>query len=460
MVRSILQMVVAMTLLATPALAQLPQRDVAAGQAEHARMLKELGITKPLRPGVDGYNKAAPNAVNYDEAKAGPFSLLPDPLRFPDGRPVADAEAWWKIRRPQIVELYASEEHGRVPKRTPKIAWKVVSETHVVRAGIPVIEKRLAGIADNHLAPSITVSLDLLVVTPESKTGVPLILEFGFPDGAPWMKGRPAPPGPDWRDLVIGRGWGYAILDPTSVQADEPAKLREGIIGLANRGHPRKPDDWGALRAWAWGASRAVDYFETDPAVDPKRVGLEGLSRYGKAALLAMAYEPRLAVGFIASSGEGGAKLHRRKRGEQVENLAAEGEHHWMAGNFLKYAGPLTADDLPVDAHELIALVAPRPLFISVGNDEADAWIDARGMFMAEVAAGPVYRLLGARDLGVTTFPAPLTLVADGELAFRPHEGGHTPGPNWPYFLDFAARYFAHPLPEGEGGARRAAMGG
>jgi hypothetical protein len=449
-----------MTLLATPALAQLPQRDVAAGQAEHARMLKELGITKPLRPGVDGYNKAAPNAVNYDEAKAGPFSLLPDPLRFPDGRPVADAEAWWKIRRPQIVELYASEEHGRVPKRTPKIAWKVVSETHVVRAGIPVIEKRLAGIADNHLAPSITVSLDLLVVTPESKTGVPLILEFGFPDGAPWMKGRPAPPGPDWRDLVIGRGWGYAILDPTSVQADEPAKLREGIIGLANRGHPRKPDDWGALRAWAWGASRAVDYFETDPAVDPKRVGLEGLSRYGKAALLAMAYEPRLAVGFIASSGEGGAKLHRRKRGEQVENLAAEGEHHWMAGNFLKYAGPLTADDLPVDAHELIALVAPRPLFISVGNDEADAWIDARGMFMAEVAAGPVYRLLGARDLGVTTFPAPLTLVADGELAFRPHEGGHTPGPNWPYFLDFAARYFAHPLPEGEGGARRAAMGG
>jgi hypothetical protein len=451
MVRSILQMVVAMTLLATPALAQLPQRDVAAGQAEHARMLKELGITKPLRPGVDGYNKAAPNAVNYDEAKAGPFSLLPDPLRFPDGRPVADAEAWWKIRRPQIVELYASEEHGRVPKRTPKIAWKVVSETHVVRAGIPVIEKRLAGIADNHLAPSITVSLDLLVVTPESKTGVPLILEFGFPDGAPWMKGRPAPPGPDWRDLVIGRGWGYAILDPTSVQADEPAKLREGIIGLANRGHPRKPDDWGALRAWAWGASRAVDYFETDPAVDPKRVGLEGLSRYGKAALLAMAYEPRLAVGFIASSGEGGAKLHRRKRGEQVENLAAEGEHHWMAGNFLKYAGPLTADDLPVDAHELIALVAPRPLFISVGNDEADAWIDARGMFMAEVAAGPVYRLLGARDLGVTTFPAPLTLVADGELAFRPHEGGHTPGPNWPYFLDFAARYFAHPLPEGEG---------
>jgi hypothetical protein len=443
LVRSMLKMVVAAAIVtATPVFAQLPQRDVAAGQAEHARMLKALGINQPLRSGVDGYNKTAPNAVNYDEAKAGPFSLLPDPLRFPDGSPVKDADAWWKVRRPQIVELYAREEHGRVPKSAPKITWTVVKETHAIRAGVPVVEKRLAGVADNRKAPSISVSLDLLVVTPEGKTGVPLILEFGFPDGAPWMRGRPAPPGPDWRDLVIARGWAYAILDPTSVQADDPAKLSQGIIGLANRGHLRKADDWGALRAWAWGASRAVDYFETDPAIDTKRLGMEGLSRYGKAALLAMAYEPRLAVGLIASSGEGGAKLHRRKRGEQVENLAAEGQHHWMAGNFLKYAGPLTAADLPVDSHELIALVAPRPLFISVGNDEADAWIDSRGMFMAQVAAGPVYRLLGAKDLGATTVPAPLTLVADGDLAFRQHEGGHTPGPNWPYFLDFAARYF------------------
>ncbi len=447
LVRSMLKVVVAAlfvsaTLAPSLALAQFPQRDVAAGQAEHARMLKSLGITKPLRPGVDGYKKTGPNAVNYDEAKAGPFSLLPDPLAFPDGRPVPDADAWWKARRPQLVELFEREEHGRVPKHAPQITWTVVKETKAVRAGVPVVEKRLAGVADNRKAPSINVSLDLLVVTPEGKTGAPLILELGFPDGAPWMRGRPAPPGPDWRDLVIARGWGYAILDPTSVQADDPGKLSQGIIGLANRGQPRKPDDWGALRAWAWGVSRVVDYAETDPAIDAKRIGLEGLSRYGKGALVAMAYEPRLAVGLIASSGEGGAKLHRRKRGEQLENLAAEGQHHWMAGNFLKYAGPLTVDDLPVDSHELIALVAPRPLFISVGNDEADAWIDSRGMFMATVAAGPVYRLLGAKDLGATVFPAPLTLIADGDLAFRQHEGGHTPGPNWPFFLDFAARYF------------------
>jgi hypothetical protein len=324
LVRSMLKMVVAAAIVtATPVFAQLPRRDVAAGQAEHARMLKALGINQPIRPGVDGYNKTAPNAVNYDEAKAGPFSLLPDPLRFPDGSPVKDADAWWKVRRPQIVELYAREEHGRVPKHAPNIAWTVVKETHAVRAGVPVVEKRMAGVADNRKAPSISVSLDLLVVTPEGKTGVPLILEFGFPDGAPWMRGRPAPPGPDWRDLVIARGWAYAILDPTSVQADNGAGLTSGIIGLVNRGKPRSVEDWGALRAWAWGVSRVLDRFESEPTVDVRRVAIEGMSRYGKAALLAMAYEPRLAVGFIASSGEGGAKLSRRHRGEQLENVAA-----------------------------------------------------------------------------------------------------------------------------------------
>jgi hypothetical protein len=425
--------------------AQMPVRDVAAGQAEHARMLKRLGISKPLRSGVDGYNKAAPNAVNYDEAKAGPYSLLPDPLRFGNGARVLDARAWEQRRRPELIDLFDREIYGRVPRRAPTITWTTVRESRAMRGGVPVVERRLAGLADNRRAPDITVSLDMLVVVPEGRTGVPLILELGFPDGPPWARNRPPPPGPEWRDLVIAKGWGYAILDPTSVQADDPGKLSQGVIGLANGGKPRKPDDWGALRAWAWGASRAVDYFETDLAIDAKRVAIEGLSRYGKAALVAMAYEPRLAVGLIASSGEGGAKLHRRRRGEQVENLAAEGEHHWMAGNFLKYAGPLTADDLPVDAHELIALAAPRPLFISVGNDEADAWTDPRGMFMATVAAGPVYRLVGAKDPGATTFPAPLTLLADGDLAFRQHEGGHTPGPNWPYFLDFAAKRFDRP---------------
>jgi hypothetical protein len=174
---------------------------------------------------------------------------------------------------------------------------------------------------------------------------------------------------------------------------------------------------------------------------DASRVGIEGNSRFGKAALVAMAFDTRFAIGFISSSGAGGAKLYRRNAGEVVENLAADGEYHWMAGNFLKYAGPLSWDDLPVDSHELIALCAPRPVFISSGT-VGDAWVDARGMFMAAAAAGPVYRLLGAEGLGTDEFPAIGEGLTGGEVAFRQHEGGHTPGPNWPVFLEYAAVYF------------------
>jgi lysophospholipase L1-like esterase len=242
---------------------------------------------------------------------------------------------------------------------------------------------------------------------------------------------------------VLQHGWGYAVLVPTSFQADNGAGLTKGIIGLCNRGQPRKPDDWGTLRAWAWGASRALDYLETDKSVDAKRVAIEGLSRYGKAALVTLTYEPRIAIGFIGSSGAGGAKLLRRNFGEQVENLASSSEYHWFCGNFLKYAGPLTSGDLPVDAHELIALCAPRPMLISVGSPKVEGnWIDGRGMFMAEVAAGPVYRLLGKKDLGTTEMPPMETALTDGDLAFRQHSGGHTTGPNWPTFLNFASRDF------------------
>jgi hypothetical protein len=240
---------------------------------------------------------------------------------------------------------------------------------------------------------------------------------------------------------VLARGWGYAVLIPTSFQADTGAGLNEGIIGLVNKGQPRKLDDWGTLRAWAWGASRALDYFQTDKAVDAKQVGLEGHSRFGKTALVTMAYDPRFAIAYISSSGTGGAKLYRHVFGEQLENLAATGEYHWMAGNFLKYAGPLTPGDLPVDSHELIALCAPRPVFISGGAQEGDGWADSRGMFLGAAAAGPVYRLLGKRDLGTTTFPPIETALIAGDVAFRQHSGRHTPGPNWPFFLDFASRY-------------------
>jgi hypothetical protein len=156
-----------------------------------------------------------------------------------------------------------------------------------------------------------------------------------------------------------------------------------------------------------------------------------------------MAYDPRFSVGFIGSSGAGGAKLLRRQFGEQVENLASSGEYHWFAGNFVRYAGPLTPNDLPVDGHELIALCAPRPVFISCGSPNVEGnWVDSRGQFLAAVAAGPVYRLLGKKDLGTAEMPPLGTGLTDGDLAFRQHEGGHTVGPNWPTLLTFAGRYW------------------
>jgi hypothetical protein len=151
--------------------------------------------------------------------------------------------------------------------------------------------------------------------------------------------------------------------------------------------------------------------------------------------------QPRFAIGYISSSGEGGAKLNRRNWGEVVENVASVHEYHWMAGNFLKYAGPLQWSDLPVDSHELIALSAPRPLFIGGGATNGDGWADAKGMFMAAVTASPVYRLLGKRGLDTTVFPPIETPLIDGDLAFRQHAGGHTPAPNWPVFITFASRY-------------------
>lgn len=270
---------------------------------------------------------------------------------------------------------------------------------------IPAVLKGLMGRVDNSRAPQIEVDIQLTVTTPaDAKNPIPVMLKFGFGGfgprpGGPAAKGaapKAAPPGfdadPPRRGQVLAKGWGFAVVVSNSIQADNGGGLTKGIIGLCNLGKPRKPDDWGALRAWAWGASGALDYFETDPAVDSKQVGIEGLSRYGKAALVAMAYDPRFAIGFIGSSGEGGAKLHRRNFGELVENLTATGEYHWMAGNFLKYGGPLTPDDLPVDAHELIALCAPRPTFISYGASSGPGaegqWLDQRGSFQAAVAAG------------------------------------------------------------------------
>jgi len=419
-----------------------------AAQADRQKMMDLLHIDS-LRQGANGNNPEAPNAANYDESKANPYPTLPDPLLLNNGKKVTSSKMWWNQRRPEIVELFDREIYGRVPKNVPKVKWEVASTKNEMNGDVPVITKELIGHVDNPADPEISVDMRASLSTPANAKGpVPVIMEFGGnPPGTGRAFNGPAkaapkqPAGPTWQQQVLAKGWGYAEIYTSTIQADNGAGLTQGIIGLVNKGQPRQPDDWGALRAWAWGASRALDYFETDKSVDAKQVGLEGHSRYGKATVVAMAYDQRFAVAYVSSSGEGGAKVHRRNWGELVENVAATSEYHWMAGNFLKYAGPLNWNDMPVDSHELVAMCAPRPVFLSAGATNGDGWVDAKGTFLAGVGAGPVYKLLGKKDMGTTEFPAIETPLIDGDVAFRQHSGGHTPGPNWPTFITFASRY-------------------
>jgi lysophospholipase L1-like esterase len=429
-------------------------------EQDHQNMMEQLGI-KALRPGPSG-NEKEPNHANYDESKAKPFPDLPDALTLKSGEKVTTAAEWWHQRRAEIVEDFEREVLGRVPPNVPKVRWTVTSTVKSKAGVFPVIEKQLVGHVDNAFCPSISVDIQMTLVTPGNANGpVPVMMMFGsvafLQRMAEMMAKRPelkAMMGtdPPATEQLIANGWGYALIDPGSVQADNGAGLTKGIIGLTNKGQPRKPEAWGALRAWAWGASRGLDYLESDKAVDAKRVGIEGVSRFGKAALVTMAFDSRFAVVLVGSSGEGGAKPHRRNFGEAVENLTGSGEYHWMAGDFLKYGaaegsfGSMNAGDLPVDSNELIALCAPRLTFMSYGIPEkGDAkWLDQQGSYMATAAAGSVFRLLGAKDLGVTEeyntakMPPVNVGLLEGQLAWRQHDGGHTDAPNWKYFIPWA----------------------
>lgn len=469
-------------------------------QQDHQNMMQQLGIKK-LRPGASADNASA-NAANYDEAKANPCPKLPDALTTSSGKTITTPTEWWHERRPELVTLFENEVYGKVPANTPGVKWEVkVTDREVVNR-VPAIAKMLVGHVDNNAYPLISVSINAMLVVPANVKGkVPVLVMFGgrpaFPAAAQpsaddmekinasfkqmmmaadsslrsvfekYPAYQPitrlpaanffAPPKADSeltpQERLLAAGWGYVTLETNSIQPDNGAGLTRGIIGLTNHGQPRKPADWGALRAWAWGAARVLDYLETDTLVDAKKVGIEGVSRYGKAALVAMAFEPRFAAGLIGSSGKGGATLHRRVYGEAVENLTGGGGYHWMAGNYLKYgteegaAGRKNGCDLPVDSHELIALAAPRPIFISYGIPEkGDAhWLDQKGSYMATVAAAPVYKLLGAKDIGVGTnymneqMPPVLTGLLNGQLAWRQHDGGHTDAPNYPFFIPWAS---------------------
>jgi hypothetical protein len=494
--------------IALGALSQTPKIDSSryphlttfTAQQDHDNMMQQLGI-KTLRPGPSG-NENAPNHANYDESLANPCPQLPDILTTNNGKKVTTADMWWKQRRLELVEEFEKEVYGRLSKNIPKVTWTVKVVDREVVGFTPILVKQLVGHVDNSAYPLINVDINMMLVVPGNVKGpVPVLMMFGRPSfPAPaqpspenmeklnaaikelLMKDHPelkaifdqypaynplaysppsfAPPTgePSPTQQLLAAGWGYVMIDPNSIQADNGAGLTRGIIGLVNKGQPRKPEDWGSLRAWAWGAARGLDYLETDPLVDAKRVGIEGVSRYGKAALVTLAFEPRFAVGLIGSSGKGGATLHRRVFGEAVESLTGTGEYHWMAGNYLKYGteqssfGKKTGCDLPVDSHELIALCAPRLTFISYGIPEkGDAkWLDQTGSYMSTIAAGSAFKLLGANDLGVTNeymkekMPPMLTDMLNGQLAWRQHDGGHTDAPNFKSFIPWASKFLQY----------------
>ena len=411
---------------------------------DFAQMLSQLGI-KEVRPGRDPNSNDPSVAPNYDEYKANPYLYYPDPLTTFDGKKVTTAKQWRKVRRPELVKVFEDEIYGRVPDNVPAVRWEVVKEEKVDMEGIPCVRRDLAGVVDNSACPSISVSIQAQVTWPEAAKGpIPVIMEFGFIMGSgfrfPAMPGRPQTK--SWQQQVVERGWAAAVISTGSVQADGGHGLRQGIIGLTNKGQFRKPTDWGVLRAWAWGASKLLDYFETEPRFDAKKVAIEGVSRNGKAALVTMAFDERFAAGLIASAGEGGSSPWRRDCGESLGNLANAGEYHWMAGNFIKYgADPLTENDMPIDQHEFIALCAPRLCLISSGTWDADKWQDLLGMFMATVKATPVYELLGEKGMNTDLYPGTDVGIMEGRLAFRQHHGGHESGPNWPYFLDLFDRF-------------------
>jgi hypothetical protein len=360
-----------------------------------------------------------------------------------DGTKVTTA-AQWPIRRAEILEDLEREVYGRIPANVPKVTWEVTRTTEGNVGDVPIITKTLVGHVDNSAFTNITVNITANFTVPANTPGpVPVLISFG--GGA---------------QQALSKGWGYGAINPGSIQADAGGNaLRQGIIGLVNKGQPRKPDDWGALRAWGWGFSKLIDYFEANPdsKVNPKFVGVEGVSRYGKAAIVTEAFDPRVGPALVASSGEGGAKLHRHDFGEAVENLTGD-EYYWMAGNFLKYGASdingksMNASDLPVDSHELVALCAPRPCFLSVGIEPGDPkWIDAAGTYRAGMLASKVYAVLGRTGYGsdiqdwVHAPLPPVGTLVGKDLVFRQHSGGHTSGPNIPVYFEWVGNFIKSP---------------
>jgi hypothetical protein len=385
---------------------------------------------------------------NYDEAKVGSYEL-PPLLVTAAGDPVRDVATWESRRRPEILDLYQRRIFGRVPASAPQARAEVVGRPDSVERGTGIRKHVVVHFGPAADGPSASVVLYL----PAGATKpVPALLQIVFNAGLPGGEsespaelqqesskvGVPLPEtGPVGE--ILRRGYAYATFRYTDVQPDNATTYAHGVEALAYDPGQKKPapGEWGTITAWAWAASRVLDYLQTDPMIDGTRVALIGHSRLGKTALWASALDSRFALVYANCSGEMGAALSRRDYGETIDDMA-EVFPYWFAGNFQRFAGHW--NDMPVDAHMLIALSAPRPVFINGGTE--DQWADPKGEFLAEVAAGPVYRLYGKADLGATELPARDQPLISGSLGWLYHTGPHAMLPeDWSAFLDFADRH-------------------
>ena len=389
---------------------------------------------------------------NYDDVAEGFFpgfqswrvgTYTPiDLLRMNDGTLITTPEQWWSRRRPELLKDVQEQVWGVVPPDSilPKVVFSVTTSTGG-SGNSAYIQKVITGIIDNSRYPGVrkTPVISAVLRTPANAGPVPVMVVIGggfwTPIDAYWGYCRP-------------NGWGVCVFNAALLQPDNGANLTSYLIGLCNQGGWRKPADWGSLAAWAWGVSRLIDYFQTDADVDAAKIGVTGHSRFGKAALVAMAYETRLAVAFPSCAGSLGTKMNRRHWGQDLENSGWDQEYHWVAGNFFKWMGPLNQDAYlprkielcPVDAHSLLSLCAPRPVFLNGGRQ--DSWTDPYGMFLTGLGATPVYRLLGGQGLMMPDAKPQVDVgYLSGDIAFRYHAGGHTDTPDWPAFFQFVSKF-------------------
>jgi hypothetical protein len=410
----------------------LPQVG-ATGNADNVRYIGKQDLKgNPVR-----LAKKTGHVSNYDETKV-PDYTLPDPLKTSDGRPVTSANDW-RARRAEILEFYEAEIYGRIPENAPAVQWRVTGTEIDSRNGT-AITKRIEGA----VAEGTDVKLRLTLYLPKGAGGpVPVLLNLSFFGGEGAGRRRRGGGEPPFDPIaeVLARGWAFAQIGYGDIQPDRADAWQQGVIGLTlQEGQARPaPDQWGTISAWAWGASRVVDYLESDKAIDKDRIAITGASRLGKTALWAAARDERISAVFSVVPGEMGASLIRRDWGETLDDMAQN--FSWQfAGNLQRWVGKWS--ELPVDQHMLIALIAPRAVYVNGGV--GDQWSDPKGEFLAMVAAGPVYKLLGASGLGTDRVPDLDKPVIGGHLAFHYHSQGHRAVPeDWRLFLEFADRHYA-----------------